>query len=527
MNRASVDDTLHAPPRFLLWLIAVIFFLLVVGGLAGVTYFGGGQRLASLIPFAGIALFGVIVACIGGAVIFRHRLPRFFWLIVTFGAIIVVIAVVVGSIFAYQTILPPRYQEQMLTEVPFMRVFLPPTPMGGTLPTVAPHEGGISPADLLAAPISAPTLAPTNSAGAALIVPPTPVLATLTPTLAPTNQPTIEAATQQLSANDPPQQIVAASRPPTGRMYGFTWVRQHWNDCGPANITMALSHFGWRQDQDYAANILKPNPEDKNVSPSEMVAFVRDQTLVTAVTRMGGDEDLLKSLIAANIPVIVETGYSLEGEDWLGHYQTVVGYDDNQNVFYIYDSWLGTGDNTDGMTENYRDFDQHWQSFNRTFIAIYEKDRESVVQKILGDRADVNQDAQHALAVARQEARANRQNAFAWFNLGTSYLKLGQYDQAASAYDQAIQLHLPFRMLWYQFGPFEAYFETKRYDDVLALVNNNLASAGNNVEETFYWQGKVYQAQGKTADAIASYQKAMAQNPNYEAARQALAALGG
>ncbi|MFN8448838.1 MAG: tetratricopeptide repeat protein [Anaerolineae bacterium] len=309
-------------------------------------------------------------------------------------------------------------------------------------------------------------------------------------------------------------------------MYGFTYVRQGWNDCGPANITMALSHFGWRETQEYAASILKPNTEDKNVSPSEMVSFVRQQTQVSAITRMGGDIELVKDFIAANIPIIVETGYYLEGENWLGHYQTVVGYDDNQSVFYIYDSWLGIGTGDAGIAEHYSDFDANWQYFNRAFIVIYEKDRENVVQQILGDRADVTKADEHALAVAQQEARADRQNALAWFNLGTSYTRLGQYEQAATAYDQARRLGtLPFRMLWYQFGPFEAYFETGRYDDVLALVNTNLRTAGNYVEETFYWQGKVLAAQGQRQDAAAAFQRAIAQNPNYQAARDALGTL--
>ncbi len=186
----------------------------------------------------------------------------------------------------------------------------------------------------------------------------------------------------------------------------------------------------------------------------------------------------------------------------------------------------GTGTDDAGRTEHYGDFDANWQSFNRTFIVIYQKDREGDVQRILGDRADLTQADQHALDVARQEASADRQNAFAWFNLGTAYDKLGQYDQAASAYDYAFQLgKLPFRMLWYQFGPFEAYFQMGRYDEVLALVNNNLSTAGNYVEETFFWQGKVYQAQGRTQDAAAAFQRAISENPNYQAARDALATI--
>lgn len=534
MNRSS--GRLEAPPRILLWLVTVIFFLLIVAVLAGLSYVGSGQRLSSLIPFIGIAVVGVVVAVVGGAVAFRRRLPRLMWLWVTLLSALVLVALVGGGIFAYRNILPPRYQEQMLTEMPFMRVFMPPTPPGGAVPTVQPREGGISPEDLLALPplqstesVAPPTGTPTPEATEdatepviALAPTRTPLpsstpTTSLPPTLAPTLAPPTESA-QQTSGN--------FNRPPSTRMYGFTYVRQDWNNCGPANITMALSHFGWRESQDYAANLLKPNTEDKNVSPSEMVSFVREQTQVSAITRNGGDIELIKDFIAANIPIIVETGYTPEGELWYGHYQTVVGYDDNQSVFYIYDSWLGIGAGDAGIAEHYASFDTGWRDFNRTFIVIYEKDRESVVQQILGDRADVTAADEHALEVARQEASSDRQNAFAWFNLGTSYTRLGMYEEASSAYDQAFRLGtLPFRMLWYQFGPFEAYFEAGRYDAVLALVNSNISTAGNYVEETFYWQGKVFVAQGHRQDAVASFQRALAQNPRYQAARDALGTL--
>lgn len=545
MNQSS--EALHAPPRFLLWLVLVIFFLLIVAVAAGVNYVFGGERLVSLIPFAGIAVAGVIVAAFVGAVIYRKSLPRLTWLWVLLASILVVMALGVGSIFAYKNVLPPRYQEEMITSMPFMRQLLPPTPQGGLLPTAPPHEDSISPDELLnlgslnvtepavaATPAVAASAAPTSAPTATvpvIVAPPTATplvvspVPTLPPTATPTLAPTVSAPTQ--AAVDPASDTTAKfDRPASTRMYGFTYVLQGWNDCGPANITMALSHFGWRQDQDFAANILKPNPEDKNVSPSEMVNFVRTQTQISAVTRIGGDMELIKDFVAANIPVIIETGYSLEGEDWLGHYQTVVGYDDTQNVFYVYDTWLGTGTGDAGLPIKYSDFDSRWQTFNRTFIALYTKDRENVVTQILGDRADVTKSDQIALQIATDEARANPQNAYAWFNMGTAYDKLGEYDKSAAAYDQAIHLNtLPFRMLWYQFGPFDAYFNTQRYDDVMALVANNINTAGNYVEETFYWQGKVYAAEGQKANAMASFQKALAQNPNYQAARDALTAL--
>ena len=106
--------------------------------------------------------------------------------------------------------------------------------------------------------------------------------------------------------------------------------------------------------------------------------------------------------------------------------------------------------------------------------------------------------------------------------MGSSLVALDRHQEAATAFDRAQSLgKLPWRMLWYQFGPFEAYYEVGRFDDVLSLVKINLNSA-EEIEETYYWQGRVLQAQGKSAQAASSYRRALAFNPNYSAARDAL-----
>ena len=106
--------------------------------------------------------------------------------------------------------------------------------------------------------------------------------------------------------------------------------------------------------------------------------------------------------------------------------------------------------------------------------------------------------------------------------MGTSLVEMERYQEAAAAFDQAQRLGLlPWRMMWYQFGPFEAYFQTGRYDDVMSLVQINLNNA-EEIEETYYWQGRVLEAQGKPEQAAAAFRRALRFNPNDEEARQAL-----
>ncbi|MBN1964948.1 MAG: tetratricopeptide repeat protein, partial [Anaerolineae bacterium] len=300
---------------------------------------------------------------------------------------------------------------------------------------------------------------------------------------------------------------------------------QTWNNCGPATLTMALSYYGWTQDQSVAASYLKPDSEDKNVSPGQMVRFVNENTGVHALVRMGGDLDMVRRLVAGGFPVLVETGYMPEGYDWMGHYRLVVAYDDSLQQIYVYDSFLGHG-NFQGLPVSYDLFNSRWQDFNRLYIVLYNDASEMDLRAILGDQIDLAVNAQHALDVARQEATADPSNPFAWFNMGTSYLALGMYDEAAQAYDQARNAGngLPWRMLWYQFGPFEAYFNVGRYDDVLALVQANLGTTPY-VEETYYWTGMVYMARGQYGPARTQLTLALQHNRNFLPAQEALVQL--
>jgi hypothetical protein len=407
-----------------------------------------------------------------------------------------------------------------------MEVFLPPRPAPDSkLPTpVQTQNSSISPEDLLSMPIGFPT----SEAVEATYTPLEASTLTPIPTSTQTPPPTLVTPVTATPTATPTVVTPVSSSvlpSPSARLYGFKHVQQTWNNCGPASITIALTYYGWKEDQKFAASFLKPDAEDKNVSPREMVAFVNGQTGVRAVTRMGGNTQLLKRFISSGFPVIISTGYMPEGYDWLGHYLPVVGYDDAMQVFYVYDSYMGSGENGEGMAIPYTDLDRDWQHFNRNFIVLYEPSQENTVRDILGDLADPNLAAENALEVARSEALTDPQNGYAWFNVGTSLTALKRYEEAAVAFDQARRIGLPWRILWYQFGPYEAYFNAKRYDDVLALAEANLNNGGKYVEETYYWQGRVFEAQGRIQDAAKAFRQAIAHNTLYTAAIDALESL--
>jgi tetratricopeptide (TPR) repeat protein len=114
---------------------------------------------------------------------------------------------------------------------------------------------------------------------------------------------------------------------------------------------------------------------------------------------------------------------------------------------------------------------------------------------------------------------------FFWYNVGASLRSLGRHAEAAAAYDQARQLGLHFRMLWYQFGPYESCYAAGRYEDVIALANATLATASN-LEESYYWRGKALLALGDVDGARSDFRTALRYHEGWAPATSALADLG-
>lgn len=328
-----------------------------------------------------------------------------------------------------------------------------------------------------------------------------------------------------------PRPTATATRPPAfpaaKQLAGLTHSWQTWNNCGPATLSMNLSHFGIKVGQDKVAAVLRPEKDDKNVSPEELAEFARSQGL-QALVRVNGDATRIKALLAADIPVLVETWYEPEPNDGMGHYRLIVGYDDAAKTWIAYDSYdshgIKKGEAYAGIRLPYDSFDKLWKVFGRTYLAIYDESRAVAVMGVLG--ADLEETAmwQRALAGDLAEAQANPKDAFAWFNIGTDYVALGDFKAAADAYDTARRMKLPWRMLWYQFGPFRAYYEVGRHKEVISLAEATIKTAVND-EELFFWKGLSQKALGDMVGAKASFQQAVKLRPSYQDAQNELAGI--
>ncbi len=293
---------------------------------------------------------------------------------------------------------------------------------------------------------------------------------------------------------------------------------QTWNNCGPATLAMILSYYGSELDQAEAGAALRGHPDDKNVSPAELIAFARSQGFQARLL-VNGNAAQLRRLIDVGVPVLIETWLDPEDAGGLGHYRLIVGYDDEIGSWIAYDSYVGTNpvgssDDYQGIWLPYDETEALWKVFNRTAVVIFEADDLAAVEAVLGPNGDEQSMWQASVELTRMEIEQDDQDVFAWFNLGSGLTALGQFSDAAAAYDRAQQIGLPWRMLWYQFGPFEAYYQTGRHQDVLRLADATLSDLVQ-IEEILYWRSRSLQALGDITGADQAWQNARRINSTY------------
>lgn len=330
--------------------------------------------------------------------------------------------------------------------------------------------------------------------------------------------------------------------PTSVTLSGMTYVSQHygWNNCGPANLNMLLSYWGWTGKMLDMAKVLKPFDEDKNVMPYEMLDYITNDTELGGVLRYGGTLDVIKNLLSNGFPVILETGTytireTLTGKySWMGHYATLTGYDDATGEFIVQDSYVG-----ENQRVKYDLIESEWRSFNNVFLVAYSKDKENDVLNLLGDYADYNASLQIAADKASEEVNslADENKVFAWFNRGSSLVLKQDYFGGAEAYDQAFklmaelpELKRPFRFMWYQTGPYFAYYYAGRYQDVIDLATKTLEPVERSgkpyLEESYYWRARAEIAVGLKDVAIQDLCTSLKYHPEFNPPTAELQSLG-
>ncbi|MFQ5613727.1 MAG: C39 family peptidase [Anaerolineae bacterium] len=342
--------------------------------------------------------------------------------------------------------------------------------------------------------------------------PPVLTAATSIPTAAPT---------ATLEPTPRPTPAVNLLAPPSSLTLGpmaHDW--QKLNNCGPVSLAIAASYYQVNITQFDAAAVVKGGELDRNVSPDEMVAYLKSIGL-DGVERVNGNREMMIELLANNIPVIVHQWLVRPGDgELVGHYRVLKGYDQNQGLFITQDPFRGPD-----VTFTWEEFEARWRPFDHGYIPVYRPEQAHLVAAILGPDWDTQAMYERALADALADAQTTS-DGYGWFNTANAYYALGRFEEAAQAYDRAFTYDFPELFLWYQFSPLYTYLEVGQYERVLELTVEVLANAGE-LEEARYARGLAYQGLEDLEAARAEFEKAVAANPRFRRAAEALAALNG
>lgn len=389
--------------------------------------------------------------------------------------------------------------------------------------------------------VEEPVVVPTSvhlASGAPTIAPPSTPTASVAETLTATPPPTVATEVGASPTPGAPASTPSATPlppsptplPESVTLTGFHHEYQLFNNCGPASLAMTLSFWGWDGTQKTAAAKLKPNQDDKNVSPIELYDYAVTQGY-DAYIRNNGDVDLLRRFIAAGYPVLVEKGFTcVKGENcngWFGHYSVFAGYNDEEEYFLLQDSYRGPN-----IKMSYADVMENWRAFNYLYIVPFPSSAEhdARVRALLGPAVDLNQNYREALARSQSEARllTGEAQAMAWFNVGTNLHYMHDYNGAAQAFDEAREIGLPYRMLWYQFGPYRAYYYMGRYQEVVDVATFAIDSVNTvpGLEEAYYWRGLSRIALGQQDQAVEDFRTALVRHPGWQPAVDELVRLG-
>ena len=181
--------------------------------------------------------------------------------------------------------------------------------------------------------------------------------------------------------------------------------------------------------------------------------------------------------------------------------------------------------------------EQTWRAFNNVFVVVYPPEKENEVLNLLGPLASEEEACRIAYDRAMGETSTMadiRDQFFAWFNAGTSLVCLQDYAAAATTYDTAYGIYpdipqdsRPYRMLWYETGPYPAYYYSGRYQDVVNLASQTLGYMAEPVlEESYYWRALSYNALGKTNLAAADLRTSLEYHPGFPPSIALLKELG-
>lgn len=282
-------------------------------------------------------------------------------------------------------------------------------------------------------------------------------------------------------------------------------IFQTFNNCGPASLSMILSYYGIQKSQEELGQDLRPyqiaggDNDDKSVTLSELAEYSKQYGLIPYHRPMG-NEQTVKQFIALDLPVLVRT-WTKPTED-IGHFRVIKGYDDVRRVLIQDDSLQGGN-----LEYSYSDFNELWKKFNYEYVVLVPQEKKELAENILGENKDENIAWQNAVKNSESALKENPNDIYTRFNLSVALYNTKNYKRSVEEFER-VKDSLPFRTLWYQIEPIQAYYEIGMYDDVLAITQRVLDNQNRAFSELYYLRGKVFEQRGQNDLAKEEFQKA-------------------
>lgn len=200
------------------------------------------------------------------------------------------------------------------------------------------------------------------------------------------------------------------------------------NNCGPASVVSVMSFYDIDVSQEEARRVLRPYAESRGMSQHVIPPYVAKFGLQAKV-RLNGNDDLIKALVANDIPVIVLQYIS---ETWrTGHFRVVQGYDDHAGVYYVNDSLLGPN-----LAISYKSFAARWDYNWSYYVPIFRPDQAPLVAAILGpDWTDRGMN-ERLIPVLREKLDANPKDTRMWTRLIDALTGAERYEEALNTLDE-------------------------------------------------------------------------------------------
>ncbi|MFN8484903.1 MAG: C39 family peptidase [Anaerolineae bacterium] len=294
------------------------------------------------------------------------------------------------------------------------------------------------------------------------------------------------------------------------------------NNCGPSSVVAAMSWYGVNVSQEQARSVLRPYSENRGMSHTVIAPYVAQYGL-EARARVNGNPEIIKGLVANNIPVIVLQWISESRR--IGHFRVVQGYDDRQGVFYVDDSLLGPN-----VAIPYDSFERRWNYQWTRYIPVYRPNQAALVAAILGPDWTDQGMYERAIPELREAIHTDISDWTSWNRLVEAYTGAEQYQAALDALDGYTAL----RGFGFSFSGSQSATRIKllnklgRYDEALAAAQKALDRSYSGA----YGNGSLrlqlaeaLRGLGRTEEARAAYQAAMNEDGAMSEAAARLATL--